>query len=336
MRWALVLLTLLGLAANPLHAQDGLGPVRDLYTAADYEGALAALDRLPDATTTDDRVARDRLRAMALIALGRATAADLIIERIVTARPIDPLGDEDAAPRIRLAFDTVRRRVLPVVARAHYNAAKSAFDRRQLAEAADGFARTLTIIDVLPADAPGRDDLRTLAAGFLELARAADAAPTSAPAAEPVQETAAARPRAFPTDSASPAAAQADEAPGTPPVVAPAVPSPNESAPPAAAVAGEASNADGEAFTEAVAVFQELPPWRPARTEQRQVTFSGILEVDIDARGAVTGARMLDAAHPAYDAALLTTAMQWKYTPARRGETAVPSSKRITIALRPQ
>jgi hypothetical protein len=331
MRWAVVLLTLLALGTGDPQAQDGLEPVRELYAAADYEGALAALDRLPTATAPHDAVARDRLRAMALIALGRATAADDVIERIVTAAPLDPLGEEDAAPRIRLAFNTVRRRVLPMVARTRYNQAKAAFDRGQMPEAADGFANALTIIEALPDDAPGRDDLRTLAAGFLELARATrvrDAAPSD-PA--PEQPSASADP-AGATDDRPPTPADAGRD-AVPP--APADATTDRAVPPPPAEA-TASSTDSAEITEAVAISQELPPWQPVRTEQRQVTFSGILEVDIDEQGAVTAARMVDTAHPAYDAVLLATAMRWRYAPARRAGVPVASSKRIAIALRPQ
>ena len=40
------------------------------------------------------------------------------------------LSDEEAAPRIRLAFHDVRRRVLPQMARSLYSDGKAAFDRK--------------------------------------------------------------------------------------------------------------------------------------------------------------------------------------------------------------
>ena len=45
-----VLVTVLALVVGAALAQDGLERIRQLYVAADYDGALAELDRLPPAT----------------------------------------------------------------------------------------------------------------------------------------------------------------------------------------------------------------------------------------------------------------------------------------------
>ena len=174
----LVLVTLLAHSSSQALAQDSVRHVQQLYVEADYDGALAELDRLPPATIAGEQLERDRYRAMALIALGRTPEAHAAIERILLADPRYELSDEEAAPRIRMAFNEVRRRVLPQMARSLYSEGKGAFDRQDLAQALPAFERALIVIDLLPAGEPGIADLRTLVAGFLQLSRAGAAEPT--------------------------------------------------------------------------------------------------------------------------------------------------------------
>lgn len=170
------------LVSAPTSAQDALGPVRDLYAAADYDAALGALDRLETALGAPDAIEVNRYRALCLFALGRTTDAEAVIERIVRADPQFSPGDE-AAPRVRTAFQAVRLRVLPQVARASYVEAKSAYDRKEFTAAVPAFERVLGVLDSLPSDDPAIGDLRTLASGFLDLSRAAMAPARAEPAA---------------------------------------------------------------------------------------------------------------------------------------------------------
>jgi hypothetical protein len=62
---------------------------------------------------------------------------------------------------------------------------------------------------------------------------------------------------------------------------------------------------------------------------------SGVLEVVIDAAGAVESVRLLDTVHPQYDSVLLTAAKKWQYQPAQLDGTAVRYVKRIQISLAP-
>ncbi len=183
-RVAIVLL----LAAAPAMAQDALGPVRDLYANADYDGALGALDRLDASSPAVNAVEVNRYRALCLFALGRTADAEVVIERILRADPGFSPGDE-AAPRVRTAFQTVRLRVLPQLVRAAYTDAKAAYDRKDFSQAVPAFEQTLDLLESLPQDDPALGDLRTLATGFLDLSRAA-AAPAKAelPAAPPAPE----------------------------------------------------------------------------------------------------------------------------------------------------
>jgi TonB family protein len=168
--------------AGTVSAQDALGPVRDLYASAAYEEALSALGRMK-AEAPASELEIDRYRVLCLIALGRGTEADSVIEAMVAADPLYEPSAAEAAPRVRNAFSAVRQRVLPGVARSLYLGAKSAYDRKAYAEAIKGLEKTVQVIDTI--EAPARNDLadlRVLASGFLDLSRAASAPPPVAPA----------------------------------------------------------------------------------------------------------------------------------------------------------
>jgi hypothetical protein len=155
-------------------AQDHLTPVRELYATADYEGALAALSRVRE-TRTDSSVVpeTDHYRVLCLIALNRLKEAEQTIEKILKKDPLYQLTAEEAPPRVRAAFEQVRIRIVPTVARELYEAGKDAFDRKAFAEAVDVLERVLRIVDT-PAtiEAPGLRDLKVLATGFRDLSRA--------------------------------------------------------------------------------------------------------------------------------------------------------------------
>jgi TonB family protein len=165
-------------------AQDALGSVRDLYASAAYEEALSALGRLKADGPAVTGLEIDRYRVLCLMALGRGSEANSVIEAIVAADPLYVPSAADAAPRVRTAFSAVRQRVLPGMARSLYIDAKAAFDRKAYGEAVTALEKTVRVIDTI--EAPAKDelsDLRVLASGFLDLSRAASAPP--APAAAP-------------------------------------------------------------------------------------------------------------------------------------------------------
>ena len=172
------------ISAATASAQDALGSVRDLYASAAYEEALSALGRLKADGPAATGLEVDRYRVLCLMALGRGSEADSVIEAIVAADPLYVPSSADASPRVRTAFNAVRQRVLPGVARSLYIDAKAAFDRKAYADAVVALERTVRVIDTI--EAPVKDqlsDLRVLASGFLDLSRAASPAP--APAADP-------------------------------------------------------------------------------------------------------------------------------------------------------
>jgi TonB family protein len=177
-------LALTFVVATSAAAQDALMDARNLYESAAYEEALAAFGRLKADAGAATVAEIDRYRALCLMALSRASEADKVIESIVINDPLYQPGATEAAPRVRAAFNTVRQRILPGVARQLYVEAKALFDRKAYPEAVRALERTVTVIDnVDPADRSDLGDLRLLASGFLELSRAA-AAPPPAPATE--------------------------------------------------------------------------------------------------------------------------------------------------------
>ena len=191
------------LSSTTVRAQESdLAMARDLYTSAAYDDALAVLNRLRTSDHPASQVrAIEQYRAFCLLALGRSADAEQAIEAVVAAEPsFQP--DDDASPRIRSAFTSVRRRMLPSIIHQAYAQAKAAFDRKEFVAAADGFSRVLTALadqDVsAEAARPPLSDLRTLAGGFHELAvRAAAPTPPPAPVAAPTPPPPPAAPRIY-------------------------------------------------------------------------------------------------------------------------------------------
>src|SRR5262245_17027352 len=178
------------LAAVSAAAQESgdLAAARDLYASAAYDDALAVLNKLR-ATNHPASQSRaiEQYRAFCLLALGRATDAEQAIEAVVAAEPSYLPSDSDASPRVRSAFTTVRRRMLPNIIQQQYALAKAAFDRREWAVAADLFKWVLAALadpDVAnEAKQPPLVDLKQLAAGFEELSSKAAAPPPPPPPA---------------------------------------------------------------------------------------------------------------------------------------------------------
>lgn len=192
-RSILVVAVVMSLFASTATAQDALGNARNLYESAAYEDALIALGRLGAEASSDAAKEIERYRALCLMALGRESEADKIIESIVMNDPL--YQPADAAPRVRAAFTAVRHRVVPGLVRSLYADAKAAFDRKAYPEAVQGLERIVLVVDSLAtANQSDLKDFRMLAAGFLELSRAALVPPPPVPAAAAVEAKAEAAP----------------------------------------------------------------------------------------------------------------------------------------------
>ncbi|HSL24063.1 MAG TPA: hypothetical protein VK886_21195 [Vicinamibacterales bacterium] len=193
MRTLFAVVVLLFAGGAPLHAQeDVVSSARELYAAARYDEALATLNSLrvrEDVSVKPSDVrALEQVRSLCLLALGREAEAEEAIAAVIAVDPFYQPGEADTAPRVRAAFQEVRRRVLPEIAAERYAIAKATYDRKEFAAAADQFTQVVTLLQDV--DMQGKHaDLRTLASGFLELSTAAVKAAEPPPAPEPVAAT---------------------------------------------------------------------------------------------------------------------------------------------------
>ena len=169
------------LMAGRVAAQTDPNPLaaaRDLYASARYDEALAVLNAMRPAESTD-RKSVEQYRSLCLLALGRGTEAEGAIAAVVTADPLYQPRAAEASPRVRAAFTEVRQRLLPDIVSTRYGEAKASFDRKEYALAEQQFRQVLSLLED-PQMGGRLPDLRVLVSGFLDLsARAA------APPAEP-------------------------------------------------------------------------------------------------------------------------------------------------------
>ena len=304
--WVGSLILMIMLLAATVTAQDGeLAAARELYASAAYEDSLAMLNRLraKDHTASQSRTI-ESYRAFCLLALGRAADADQAIEGLVAAEPSYHPSDSEVSPRVRLAFATVRRRMLPQIIQQQYTQAKASFDRKEFGVAADGFSRVLSVLadpDVAAeAKLPPLSDLRTLAIGFAELSAKAAAPPPPAPVP-------------------------------TPP------PAPVVEAMPANAVANRISSATvriystGDANVVPPATVNQTLPMFPGPVKMPRV---GKLEVVIDETGAGESAIMIGSVSSDYDTRAVAATKTWRYRPATLNGAPVKFRKIVQIAIK--
>jgi hypothetical protein len=303
-RWfdAAIALVIAALISIPTHAADSLTAARDLYAAADYEDALALLNKLqPGDHAPDERRTIEQYRAYCLLALGRSVDAEQAIAAVVTATPLYKPSGADASPRVRSAFSDVRRRMLPSIIQEKYAAAKVAFDRKNFPVAAAVFTEVVEamsdpdVADVVKQ--PPLADLRVLAIGFRDLSVSA-----AAPPPVPVRET--------------------------PPTTAPAMlvtPAPTAAVAPLRVYA-----ANDAQVVPPTALKQALPPF-PA---QLPVANRGVLELVINEDGAVENATMRESVNPRYDAQLVIAAKSWQYKPAMLDGRPVKYRKMMQIDVK--
>ena len=218
--------------AAPVAAQTDSNPLasaRDLYASARYDEALAVLNGMRPAESTDRRTV-EQYRSLCLLALGRGVEAEGAIAAVVTADPLYQPSETDASPRVRAAFTEVRQRLLPELVSSRYTDAKASFDRKDFALAEQQFRHVMSLLED-PQMAGRLMDLRTLVAGFLDLS----------------------------SRSAAPPEKKAE---------APAPPAPAPAAPAAAPVPGRIYQAEDQGVTIAVPVKQEVPRVPSALTSQ--------------------------------------------------------------------
>ena len=184
---ASILLIAVAFSVTARAADSTLSVARDLYVSASYDEALTMLGGLTGTRTPDEQQAIDLYRTLCFVALGRTADADRVIEAMLMRDPLYRASNEELSPRVQTAFQTARKRILPVVIQKQYADAKTAFDKQDWPVASKGFEQVLKSIadpDIAAAAATSPlSDLRTLAVGFHDLS--VKMIPPPAPKVEP-------------------------------------------------------------------------------------------------------------------------------------------------------
>jgi TonB family protein len=89
------------------------------------------------------------------------------------------------------------------------------------------------------------------------------------------------------------------------------------------------------ASTNLVVLRQDVPPLPFSLAAAGKQEYRGLIEVEIDESGKVTGVRMVQSVHALYDVMLLKAAREWTYEAPRVGGKPTASRKRVEIVLRP-
>jgi tetratricopeptide (TPR) repeat protein len=138
-----------------------------LYAAAEYDKALEVVGSL-------DGLEAQQYKALCLLALGRTADASTAIESLVNASPTFIPSSEDAPPRFVELVTKVRQKLLPTVARRVFTEGRERFNEKQNEKAVKRFSLVLTLLkDPAFTDLNAKQDLETLATGFIDLAKAA-------------------------------------------------------------------------------------------------------------------------------------------------------------------
>jgi tetratricopeptide (TPR) repeat protein len=117
----------------------------------------------------------------------------------------------------------------------------------------------------------------------------------------------------------------------------PAAPPPPASPPPPARplpVVPRVYTSGDSSVVPPVETLREMPAWNPPYSLEK-TTFTGTLQIDIDERGAVERAIIVESIAPGYDGRLLAATRTWKFQPAMKDGIAVKYRKSIAISLRP-
>lgn len=239
----------------------------------------------------------DQYRALCYLALGHTAEAERALERIVHRNPAYAMAEAEVSPRLVELFGDVRARTLPAALRQMYNLARSAYEAGDFAAAADRLRRVIRILtDEESGRSSGLTDLRHLSEGFLKLSE-------GELASEAERAAAAARSATLAGDSRADAA--------------------------------KIYSADDRDVVAPAEVEWRFPSWLPHTDALRRATLTGLLEIVVDASGAVESAVLVRPLSPQYDASLVAAAKSWRFRPAIRDGRAVRFRKQIQIVLEP-
>jgi len=296
----------LALTAAPARAQVSLVKAKELYASANYDEALTMLNLLGSTSVSEDgrgatlysedSASIAMYRVLCLVAVGRSADVDAAIDRLVSQHPLFRPPSDELSPRMRTAVSTARLRLLPPMVQRRYEESKTAYDRGDFSAASIGFKWVLTALT------------------------------------DPdVSQLAGQPPLADIKTLAAGFVGLAEKALAPPPPVSP--PAPIVAAPPAKPVR-DLTRLFSTEDTDVVAPLmtrQGMPQFPGVL----KTTATGVLEVVIDAAGAVESARLIQSVHPRYDLLLLAAAKKWQYQPAQLEGIAVRYTKRIQVSLAP-
>jgi len=151
---------------------------KTLYASAEYDKALEVVASL-------DSVEAQQYKALCLLALGRQADASTAIEALVNSSPTFIPSSEDAPPRFVELVTKVRQKLLPTIARRAFAEGRDRYADKKNEEAVKQFSLVLTLLnDPGFSDPNTKQDLETLAKGFIDLANAT-AVPVKVVAAPP-------------------------------------------------------------------------------------------------------------------------------------------------------
>lgn len=291
-RSVVTVVALLAFAPPVVGAEVSLDDAKKLYEAASFESALTVLGELDaEAGTSRDAF---QYRALCLVALGRSSEAQSVVDALVAQAPtFVPTGD-DISPRFVALVNDARRRLLPDITKRLFNDAREQFRAKNQIAAREQFEQVLRLTDDGSwAETNEAENLRTIASGFLELVNATATAESRSSPPEP---------RTLPPATA---------------IGVPTPPSPRrvDLQPP-------------------VAIEQTMPKWRPIDAVTAQRHFTGAVRVRIGTDGRVTSADIEVATDPVYDKQLLEAVKSWRYKPGHRNGELIEMEKLVTYSLR--
>lgn len=288
----------LAFAAAPAHAQPSLGKAKELYASANYDEALTMFSTLGAGLSGDSAHSEDA----ATIAMYRVLCLVAVGRNAEVDAAIDRLVSQH--PLYRPPSDELSPRIRTAVSTARVRVLPTLVQRR--------YEESKTAYD--------RGEFATASAGFKwVLSALSDPDISNLAAQSPL------------LDIKTLAAGFVDLsakalAPPPPPKVA-LVPA---SVPPPRDLKRVFSTEDSDAVAP-VTVRQSMPRFPGNLT----TAAAGVIELIIDATGAVESVRMLESVHPQYDSLVVSAAKRWQYQPAHVAGTNVRYLKRIQISLAP-
>jgi hypothetical protein len=279
-------------------AEDSLDSARDLYAAAAYDEALVMLGRLSgDGADARARTQIDLYRAFSLFALGRTDDARDALGDAIRRDPLGTAATDDLSPRVAAFVTDTTRKILPILIREKYSVGKSEVEAHDLSAAEADLALVHPLVAQARAIGVSDQTLNDLdlLADGFLALVSASKEKASAPAITETHETPAVIPERDPERIY--------------------VTTDRDVTPPAT-------------------VRQQFPAPPPALA-RAIVNRRGVLEITIETDGTVSGARMREPLHPAYDTLVVEAAFTWKYRPARKDGLPVRFSKLIRVEVKP-